>query len=57
MPLWLAQHPDILEFHQAPLEFGGQGTLSVLVELADWQKARSDTKVIYIDNAELSTLS
>ena len=34
MPLWLAQHPDILEFHQAPLEFGGQGTLSVLV---DWQ--------------------
>ena len=37
VPLWLAQHPDILAFHQAPLEFGGQGALSVLVELADWQ--------------------
>ena len=34
VPLWLAQHPDILAFYQAPLEFGGQGTLSVLV---DWQ--------------------
>jgi len=37
VPLWLAQHPDILAFHQAPLEFGGQGALSVLVELEDWQ--------------------
>lgn len=37
VPLWLAQHPDILAFHQAPLEFGGQGALSILVELADWQ--------------------
>lgn len=37
VPLWLAQHPDILAFHQAPLEFGGQGALLVLVELADWQ--------------------
>lgn len=37
VPLWLAQHPDILAFHQAPLEFGGHGALLVLVELADWQ--------------------
>lgn len=37
IPLWLAQHPDILAFHQAPLEFGGQGALLVLVELEDWQ--------------------
>jgi len=37
VPLWLAQHPDILAFHQAPLEFGGQGALLALVELADWQ--------------------
>jgi DNA-nicking Smr family endonuclease len=37
VPLWLAQHPDILAFHQAPLEFGGHGALLVLVELEDWQ--------------------
>jgi DNA-nicking Smr family endonuclease len=40
VPLWLAQHPDILAFHQAPLEFGGHGALLVLVELADWQMKR-----------------
>lgn len=33
-PLWLAQHPNILAFHQAPLEFGGNGSLLVLIELA-----------------------
>ncbi|MGK2959965.1 MAG: endonuclease SmrB [Candidatus Malihini olakiniferum] len=32
-PLWLAQHPDILAFHQAPKEFGGDAALLVLVEL------------------------
>ncbi len=37
VPLWLAQHPDILAFHQAPLEFGGHGALLVLIELEDWQ--------------------
>jgi len=40
VPLWLAQHPDILAFHQAPLEFGGHGALLVLVELEDWQHKR-----------------
>lgn len=38
VPLWLAQHPDILAFHQAPLEFGGHGALLVLIELDEWQK-------------------
>ncbi|WP_291972460.1 endonuclease SmrB [Candidatus Symbiopectobacterium sp.] len=32
-PLWLAQHPDVLAFHQAPKEFGGDAALLVLVEL------------------------
>lgn len=30
-PLWLAQHPDVLAFHQAPREFGGDAALLVLV--------------------------
>lgn len=38
VPLWLAQHPAILAFHQAPREFGGHGALLVLVELEDWQR-------------------
>ncbi|MGP4123798.1 MAG: endonuclease SmrB [Sodalis sp. (in: enterobacteria)] len=33
-PLWLAQHPDVKGFHQAPKEFGGSAALSILVELA-----------------------
>lgn len=32
-PLWLAQHPDVMAFHQAPLEFGGNGALLVLIEI------------------------
>lgn len=32
-PMWLAQHPDVVAFHQAPLEFGGQGALLVLIEI------------------------
>ncbi len=32
-PLWLAQHPDVLAFHQAPMEFGGAGALLVLLEI------------------------
>lgn len=43
VPLWLAQHPDILAFHQAPLEFGGHGALLVLIELEDWQKREYET--------------
>ncbi|SFP17401.1 endonuclease SmrB [Enterovibrio norvegicus] len=34
-PLWLAQHPDVLAFHQAPLEFGGAGALLVLIEIPE----------------------
>ncbi len=34
-PLWLAQHPDVMAFHQAPLEFGGDGALLVLVEIKE----------------------
>lgn len=32
-PLWLAQHPDVLAFHQAPKEWGGTAALLVLIEL------------------------
>lgn len=34
-PLWLAQHPSVLAFHQATLEFGGNGALLVLIEIPD----------------------
>lgn len=34
-PMWLAQHPNILAFHQAPLEFGGNGALLVLIEISE----------------------
>ncbi|MCV2883099.1 endonuclease SmrB [Aestuariibacter sp. AA17] len=32
VPNWLVQHPSVLGFHQAPLEWGGQGALLVLIE-------------------------
>lgn len=35
VPHWLVQHPDVMAFHQAPLEWGGNGALLVLVELKD----------------------
>lgn len=35
VPHWLVQHPDVMAFHQAPLEYGGDGALLVLVELKD----------------------
>ena len=35
VPLWLAQHPDVMAFHQAPLEFGGDGALLVLLAIPD----------------------
>lgn len=35
VPLWLAQHPDVMAFHQAPLEFGGHGALLVLLNVPD----------------------
>lgn len=31
-PMWLAQHPDIICFHQAPKEFGGSAALLVLFD-------------------------
>ncbi|MDM7860036.1 endonuclease SmrB [Alteromonas sp. ASW11-36] len=35
VPNWLVQHPDVLAFHQAPLEWGGNGALLVLLRHAD----------------------
>ncbi|WP_447874277.1 endonuclease SmrB [Serratia fonticola] len=34
-PLWLAQHPDVLAFHQAPKEWGGNAAILLLIELAE----------------------
>ncbi len=31
-PLWLAQHPDIIAFHQAPKEWGGNAAILLLIE-------------------------
>lgn len=33
-PNWLVQHPDVLAFHQAPLQWGGAGALLVLLEIS-----------------------
>ncbi len=33
VPNYLVQHPDVLAFHQAPLEWGGNGALLVLLRL------------------------
>jgi len=33
VPHWLVQHPDVIAFHQAPLEWGGNGALLVLIDL------------------------
>ena len=35
VPHWLVQHPDIMAFHQATLEWGGSGAILALVELED----------------------
>ncbi|WP_392564941.1 endonuclease SmrB [Orbus wheelerorum] len=32
-PMWLAQHPDVICFHQAPKEFGGDAALLVLFDI------------------------
>lgn len=32
VPNWLVQHPDVLGFHNAPLEWGGNGALLVLLK-------------------------
>ncbi len=31
IPNWLVQHPDVVGFHEAPLEWGGKGALLVLL--------------------------
>ncbi|TKB43456.1 endonuclease SmrB [Thalassotalea mangrovi] len=35
VPHWLVQHPSVVAFHQAPLEWGGMGALLVLIDLPD----------------------
>ncbi len=35
IPLWLAQHPHVQAFHQAPKEWGGSAALLVLVDVAE----------------------
>ena len=35
VPHWLVQHPDIMAFHQAPLEWGGAGAILALIDLKD----------------------
>ncbi|MDB1123340.1 endonuclease SmrB [Vibrio algarum] len=35
VPIWLAQHPDVMAFHQAPLEFGGDGALLILLSIPE----------------------
>lgn len=34
-PLWLAQHPHIMAFHQAPKEYGGDAALLILIEVEE----------------------
>jgi DNA-nicking Smr family endonuclease len=36
-PLWLAQHPHVMAFHQAPKTWGGDAALLVLIEVEEWQ--------------------
>lgn len=36
-PLWLAQHPHVMAFHQASKEYGGDAALLVLIETEEWQ--------------------
>lgn len=35
VPAWLMQHPDVRAIHQAPLEWGGQGALLVLLRVPE----------------------
>lgn len=36
-PLWLAQHPQVMAFHQAPKMFGGNAALLILIEIDEMQ--------------------
>ncbi|UVK76950.1 MAG: putative endonuclease SmrB [Sodalis sp. Fle] len=35
IPWWLAHHPDVIGFHQAPKNFGGNAALLILVDLSE----------------------
>ena len=35
IPNWLVQHPNVLGFHEAPLEWGGKGALLILMDVKD----------------------
>jgi DNA-nicking Smr family endonuclease len=35
VPAWLAQHPAVMAYHQAPLEFGGNGAILVLLSVPE----------------------
>lgn len=38
VPSWLVQHPKVLAFHEAPLQWGGKGALLALMDIPDfWQ--------------------
>ncbi len=41
-PLWLAQHPHVRAFHQAPKEYGGDAALLVLIEVDPVKYVRPD---------------
>ncbi|MCE9686833.1 endonuclease SmrB [Shewanella sp. AS16] len=35
VPMWLAQHPKVKAFHQAPKEWGGDAALLVLIDIGE----------------------
>ncbi|GLP96588.1 endonuclease SmrB [Paraferrimonas sedimenticola] len=35
VPNWLVQHPDVVAFHQAPLQWGGDGSVLVLIDIEE----------------------
>lgn len=35
LPMWLAQHPKVKAFHQAPKEWGGDAALLILIDIGD----------------------
>lgn len=35
VPHYLLQHPDVLALHQAPLEWGGQGAILIVVDIGE----------------------
>ncbi|WP_435277035.1 endonuclease SmrB [Psychrobium sp. nBUS_13] len=41
-PYWIAQYPELLAFHQAPLEWGGQGALIVLLDIEPDENGKID---------------